>query len=55
MILSVVVTESEKFLVLVKSDLCIIFSVIIMKSTIQQCKDERTSSIRKKFDFLIYF
>ena len=41
--LSVVVTEAEISLVLVKSYLCIIFLPIIMKSTSQQCKNERTS------------
>ena len=52
--LSVVVIEAEKSIELFKSDLCIIFSAIIMKSTTQQCKNERTSFYLKDlWDLLV--
>ena len=54
MILYIVVTEAETSLGLVKSDLCIIFSEIIMKSATQQCKNERTSFFRDGVDLLCY-
>ena len=51
--LALEMAEAEISLLLVKSDWCIIFSSIIMKSTTQQCKNETTSFYHEVDDQLV--